>query len=422
MFVLAPDQSVDNPDRSVDTAEVGGLAVSPHTAAVRRLDNGALAALEVQLRGPADGPLATPEALRTVARAMNEKRELDHLTWDVAGTVAADGVPVLVSIDLDSLPGLENRAADPECQRREIVVVTAAIFTADPSRALRAVADARGRGRLIAVDDVGTHPAAIALLSLIEPDIILLAPVMITRRPDSDIARTAHAVAARVESSGAVVVATGVGTEVQRRRALSLGATYGVGEHLEDIESAPASWPASATVEPFPPTPTWNTPDHDSRSPHAIASSGRTAVRSLKRLLVTMSTTLETHAAAAGPETLVLGTFQRAEHFTDRTRTRWQNMASRIAYAGVYGVGMGHTVDEGIHQAPLAADDELVEEWNVVVLGPHFGCVLSAVDLHRGEADSEREFDYVVSYDRSTVVRCARAVLDRFTADPSSAG
>jgi DICT domain-containing protein len=96
-------------------------------------------------------------------------------------------------------------------------------------------------------------------------------------------------------------------------------------------------------------------------------------------------------------------------------------MASRIAYAGVYGVGMGHTVDEGIHQAPLAADDELVEEWNVVVLGPHFGCVLSAVDLHRGEADSEREFDYVVSYDRSTVVRCARAVLDRFTADPSSA-
>ncbi|MCQ4122036.1 DICT sensory domain-containing protein [Rhodococcus tibetensis] len=414
MFVIAPDRSVDTAER------VDGLVVSPHTAAVRRLDNGALAALEVQLRGPSDGPLATPEALRTVARAMNEKRELDHLTWEVAGSVTADGVPVLVSIDLDSLPGLEGFAT--ESPRRDIVVITAAILIADPSRALRAVADARSRGRLIAVDEVGTHPEAIALLSLVEPDVIQLAPVMITRRPDSDIARTAHAVAARVESSGAVVVATGVDTEVQRRRALSLGATYGVGGLLEEVESAPTSWPASATAEPFPPAPTWNTPEHATRSPHAIASSGRTAVRSFKRLLVTMSNTLETHAAAAGPETLVLGTFQRAEHFTDRTRARWQNMASRIAYAGVYGVGMGHTVDEGIHQAPLAADDELVEEWNVVVLGPHFSCVLSAVDLHRGEADSEREFDYVVSYDRSTVVQCARAVLDRFTADPNGAG
>ena len=122
MFVLAPDQSVDNPDRSVDHAEVGGLAVSPHTAAVRRLDNGALAALEVQLRGPADGPHATPEALRTVARAMNEKRELDHLTWDVAGTVAADGVPVLVPRD-GAVP--EPRAAE----QREVLPDGGIVFT-----------------------------------------------------------------------------------------------------------------------------------------------------------------------------------------------------------------------------------------------------------------------------------------------------
>lgn len=127
-----------------------------------------------------------------------------------------------------------------------------------------------------------------------------------------------------------------------------------------------------------------------------------------------MSTSLEMQASASGPETLVLGTFQRAEHFTPTSRARWVSMAEQISYAGVYGVGMGYVQEGGIVHAPLDPTDSLVEEWNVVVLGPHFCGVLAAIDLHRGEADADREFDYVMSYDRATVVRCARAILARF--------
>ncbi|MFZ2173282.1 MAG: DICT sensory domain-containing protein [Rhodococcus sp. (in: high G+C Gram-positive bacteria)] len=393
-----------------------GLSVEAWYAPIRRLDNHALAGIEVQLRGPAGGPLATAHALRATARALCEKRELDRLTWSVAQSIPGDGgtapggVPTLVTVDLESIAGLDSAAGAPPGPH--IAIITRESLTGDPARTLRAVAAARRDGMVIAVDEIGSDPNSLSLLPLIEPDVIILAPALVAHPPDSAAARTAHAVAAQVELTGALVVADGVDSPEHRLRALALGAAYGLG----------ALYPAAGSPEalgrgdlaPFPPVPR-RPVEEPARSPYALVAASRTPVRSSKRLLVHMSSTLEIRAAAAGPETLVLGTFQRAEHFTEHARTRWRNMAERIAYAGVYGVGMGPIAEDGIHFAPLDPEDPLVEEWNVVVLGPHFCCALSGTDLHRGERDQDREFDYVVSYDRPTVVRCARSILDRFT-------
>ncbi|WP_231893789.1 MULTISPECIES: EAL domain-containing protein [unclassified Rhodococcus (in: high G+C Gram-positive bacteria)] len=394
---------------AVDT-DTGELTVQPYFAPVCRLDNGALAAIEVQLRGPQNGPLASADALKRAARAMDAKRELDALAWGVARINQSVRLPMLVSMDVDSLAALDS--ATEEQLRRDIVVVTEAALVDSPARTLAAIDKARRDGKVVAVDDVGRRPQSMTLLPLIEPDVIILAGSMVSRRPDLATARTAHAVSAQVERTGAVVVASGVDTALHRTRALGLGATYGVGELYPAAETS-EELPADA-AEVMPPFPTWSTPAVAAESPYAIASAGKTATRSTKRLLVAMSTSLEMQAAAAGPETLVLGTFQRAEHFTSTTRARWVSMAERISYAGVYGVGMGYVQEGGIMHAPLDPTDPLVEEWNVVVLGPHFCGVLAAIDLHRGEIDADREFDYVMSYDRATVVRCARAILARF--------
>ncbi|MGV9945453.1 EAL domain-containing protein [Rhodococcus aetherivorans] len=404
VFVLS------DPTRHADP-EAAGLQVTPSYAPVRRLDSGALAAVEVQLRGPADGPLATAEALRVAARTMSEKRHLDRLKWSVAQSRPVRNVPALVAMDLESVESLD--VPDSEGLRRDIVVITEESLTANPSRTLRAVADARRSGKVVAVDEVGSRPQSLALLPLVEPDVIILAARLLAHRADTDTARTAHAVAAQVERTGALVIADGVDSELCRRRALGLGATYGLGALYPAVDT-PEQLDEEG-IDPFPPAPVRSVRPEEARTPFAIASVGRRPVHSLKRLLVAMSTNLEKQAGAAGPETIVLGTFQYARHFGERTRARWQYMADRIAYAGVYGVGLGHYAEAGIHHAPLDPDDQLVEEWNVVVLGPHFACVLSAVDLHRGTADLDREFDYVVSYDRDTVVRCARSIMDRFT-------
>lgn len=394
---------------AVDT-DTGELTVYPYFAPVCRLDNGALAAIEIQLRGHRDSPLASAEALKRAARAMDAKRELDALAWSVARTNCCVRLPMIVSMDVDSL-SLVNSASQ-EHLRRDIVVVTEAALIGSPARTLTAIDRARRDGKVIAVEDVGRRPQSMTLLPLIEPDVIILADSMISTRPDLSTARTAHAVSAQVERTGAVVVASGVDTALHRRRALALGAMYGVGE-LYPAEQSIERLPADA-AETMPPFPTWSTPAGAAESPYAIASAGRSATHSTKRLLIAMSTSLEMQASTAGPETLVLGTFQRAEHFTALSRARWLSMAEQISYAGVYGVGMGYIQESGIAHAPLDPLDPLVEEWNVVVLGPHFCGVLAAIDLHRGERDADREFDYVMSYDRSTVVRCARSILTRF--------
>ncbi|MCZ1070903.1 MULTISPECIES: EAL domain-containing protein [Rhodococcus] len=388
-----------------------GLQVTPFYAPVRRLDSGALAAVEVQLRGPADGPLATAEALRAAARTMSEKRHLDRLKWSVAQSRPVRTVPALVAMDIESVETLD--VPDAEGLRHDVVVITEESLIADPSRTLRAVADARRRGKVVAVDDVGSRPQSLALLPLVEPDVIVLAPRLSAHRADDATARTAHAVAAQVERTGALVIADGVDTELCRRRALALGATYGLGALYPAVDTPEQL--AGDRVDPFPPIPVRGAPSAETSTPFAIASDGRRPVHSVKRLLVAMSTSLENQAGAAGPETIVLGTFQYARNFGERTRARWQYLADRVAYAGVYGVGLGPCAEARIHHASLDPDDPLVEEWNVVVLGPYFACVLSAVDRHRGTDDLDREFDYVVSYDRGTVVRCARSILDRFT-------
>lgn len=382
----------------------------PYFAPVCRLDNGALAAIEIQLRGPENGPLASADALKRAARAMDAKRELDVLAWSVAKELSTVTLPMLVSMDLDSLAALDT--ATEEVLRRDIVVVTEDALVDNPARTLAAIDRARLEGKVVAVDDVGRRPQSLTLLPLVEPDVIILAGAMVSRRPDLATARTAHAVAAQVERTGAVVIASGVDTALHRTRALGLGAHYGVGDLYPAADSTDALPTGAAEI--MPPFPTWNTGPTSSDSPYAIAATGRVSTRSSKRLLVAMSTSLEMQAAASGPETLILGTFQRTEHFTPTTRARWVSMAEQISYAGVYGVGMGYVQEDGIVHAPLDPEDILVEEWNVVVLGPHFCAVLAALDLHRGEVDQDREFDYVMSYDRPTVVRCARAILGRF--------
>ncbi|GGC63583.1 EAL domain-containing protein [Hoyosella rhizosphaerae] len=393
--------------------EFAGLTVVPHCAPVRDLRSGTLAAVDVQLRGEEGGPLATSAALRTVARSISEQVQLDALTASVADHLEAQSVPLMVSVDVGSLS--ELRADSGAADKHEVVIITDHALITDPSNVLHLIATARAEGKVIAVDDVGKVGRSLALLPLIEPEVVILAAELLSRRPDSHVSRVAHAIAAHAELTGAAVIAHGVDSDEQLERALALGADYGVGEHFPSLEPL-----ATLFEERCVPIPFGTAPVREGRLPFDIAAEGRRIHRSRKRLLVEMSTTLERHAEVAGPDTILLGTFQHAHNFTSGTRDRWESIAARVAYAGVYGVGMGPFVDGNVHHAPLDPAEPLVDEWNVVVLAPHFCAVLSAKDIHRGDHDADREFDYVVSYERSTAVRCARAILDRFAEAPGN--
>lgn len=309
-------------------------------------------------------------------------------------------------------PAAELTTSCPSPRRIDLLSETYVVhdrsLVDNPATILSKVETARDQYRRIAVDDVGTRPESLTLLPLIEPDIIVLAPELTCAAPDTTAARALHVLAAQAERTGAVIVASGVDSERHRTRALALGASFGIGA-LFPPATVDGAGPRDVLISP-----TWSTPSCHSRSPFDIASTGQPSAVSTKSLLVEMSCQIESQASDAGPDTMVLGTFQHARQFASPTQRRWQRMAGNVAYTGIYGIDMAGVTVPGIVSSSIDPSDELVEEWNVVVLGQFFCCILSARDLRWGDSELGRTFEYVVSHDRGTVVRCARAVLSRF--------
>ena len=70
---------------------------------------------------------------------------------------------------------------------------------------------------------------------------------------------------------------------------------------------------------------------------------------------------------------------------------------------------------QGVRGAPLSSDDPLCEEWDIVVLSPHFAAALIARECEGGEVRTgdERRFEFVLTYDRATVIRAAASLMSR---------
>ncbi|SNT30050.1 EAL domain-containing protein [Rhodococcoides kyotonense] len=395
-----------------EPSELLGLEVSMQFAPVRRLDDAALAAVELQLRGPDGTALASAEAVRRAAQMMDQRADYDGLKLaksrsSVASAVAGQ-LPLLVTVDSQSQIALDS-GVGPE---RIVVTVNVSDVLTNPHDALRRVQAARSHGRLIALDGVGVEAHAATLLSLVEPDIVITAREFITRTIDFEIGSLAHALAAYVERTHAVVIAEGIDDDSARLSARTIGATYGIGALYPAVSDPKVL--LHENVVAIPNSPVWSTPATDASTPYNIVRENMESRRGTKRLLVQMSKTLESQAVAMGSSMLVLGTFQRAEHFTTTTAQRWRHMSESIGFAGVYGVGLSHMLDGRIQHAPLDPDDELVDEWTVVVLGPHHSALLSARDRHDNGPDLERTFDFVQTYDRTTVVQAAHSIMRRF--------
>ncbi|MFD0925410.1 EAL domain-containing protein [Williamsia deligens] len=384
-------------------------------APIRRLRDRVLAGIELQVRGPRGSALGTAEALRHAARLMQQEMALDRHKFAFARSdraqTAAARLPLLVSVDLDSV---DLDAVEVGSERLAISIRPDEVLHS-PHRTMTKVTAARRAGHTICVDGLGVSEYAITLLALIEPDIIITGPELLSSTTEPDKARLAHALAAHVERSHAVVIAEGVDNDERLMAAQTIGATYGMGALF-----APVDDPAKVVLddlEPLPDVPVWATPDPGLSTPYLIGTAAHQPRRGSKRLLIEMSKSLEAQASAAGTAVVVLGTFQHARHFTALTADRWRELSGRAGLAGVYGVGLANMIDGNVQHAPLEPDDPLVDEWNVAVLGPHFCALLSARDLHVEADDLERTFDFVQSYDRVTVTQAVHSILTRFTVE-----
>jgi diguanylate cyclase (GGDEF)-like protein/PAS domain S-box-containing protein len=415
------------PDDAFDPAAAGGalhriLAEGSVTAVFQPivdLASGETLGYEALARGPEGSPLHRPDRLFAAAAAAGRTVELDWACRVVAvrGALAA-GLGRTASLFLNCEPVAIGAPCPPEhaglwerAQRELDLVleITERAVTARPAELTRAIGDARSAGHGIALDDLGADVRSLALLPLVEPDIVKLDLRLVQDRPSTDQAAIVSAVAAEGERTGAQILAEGIENDAHLAIARSLGATLGQGWHFGRPGPLVAPPPISHLRRH-----TVTSPEPEGHTPFAVVAAVRETGEATKRLLLPMSHHLEQRALRIGEGAVILSAFQEARHFTKATARRYEALARRSSLVAAFGVGLPDEPVHGVRGAQLDPGDALAGEWSVIVLGPHFAGALVARDLGDVDCpDADRRFAFATVYDRSLVIAAARTLMSR---------
>ena len=389
------------------------------------LDSGHVVAYEALARGPAGSPLECPGALFATAGSQGRLAELDRACCVAAlrGAVRAglrsptalfvNIEPEVIDTELDDA----GRAALLDLRNRLNIFfeVTERALTSRPAELLETVERMRTAGFGIALDDVGADQRSLALLPLLRPDVVKLDLSLIHNHPSRQSGEVMNGVCAYAEQTGATILAEGVETERHLLAARSLGATLAQGWYFGrpgPLPSASASHRSAITLGLSRRSP--------ASTPVALVHAQRGLKIGRKDVLLSVTRALEAQALELGAHAVVAATFQDVRHFTPRTRTRYEQLGARTSLTVALGMGMPDPPAAGVRGANLSPDDELVGEWDIAVLGPHYAGALVARDLGDTCPDRERRFEFVLTFDRQLVTDVAAALIARVSGAPIS--
>ena len=379
------------------------------------LDTRTVFGFEALARGPHGSALARPDQLFAAAADLGLTSELD---WECQasafqGALAAGlgtGAQLFVNIEPCSLgtprPTHLDHLFAQACSALSVIVeITERALLDDPAAVIRTLDMLRAVGFGIALDDVGANPDSLALLPFLEPDVIKLDLHLVQQRADAEIAAIATAVGADAERRNAIVLAEGIETLEHLDRARVLGAQLGQGWLFG--RPRPLCDPSPSHSTPFKPKGVAST----AATPWELVRDRPDRRTTTKALLMPMSDHLEQHGTAGPDRAVVLSAFQQATHFTPATAARYERLARRCSLVGAIARDLRPFV-AGVRHGTLTAGHPLEREWTVTVVTPHYAGALIAREHHEtSDNDSERVFDYVITYDRPTVIAAARSLM-----------
>ncbi|GAA1850278.1 DICT sensory domain-containing protein [Microlunatus capsulatus] len=374
-------------------------------------------AVRLVAHGPADDDAAAPARLRSLVAASDQAAFLDEATRARALAEARlapllPDAPLVLDAHLASFSQLSPNA-DPTLV---VLVVDSGDAVERPAEMLRLVSAARAQGWEIGLRDVGSSAASLAAVAVVEPALVVLSRRVLDEPTSQLSVETIQATTAFSHSSGAVVAAEDVSDAASEAAAVAAGATLACGPRYHGRTRRSPLRPAEEVLRLF--TPPLPVPHH---SPYELAARRHTPRRATKPVLVALSHRLEAIAGPAGRSSLILAAFQTAEQFTPDTRERYRDLATRSTLVMAAAHDLHATDTPGVSVTALDASDPLVHEWNVLVLAPTMSVMLAATDLRAPvRRQRDREFDYILTYDRDLVAHAARSMLSRLThrADP----
>ncbi len=288
--------------------------------------------------------------------------------------------------------------------------ITERALAVRPADLLATVRRLRAAGWRIALDDVGADDLSLAFMPLLAPDVIKLDLALVQGRPGRKVAEIMNSVNAHAERSGCIILAEGIETAEHLDVARALGAALGQGWLFGRPARKPVSGLATGELR-LPALP----PVSVARSPFQCLPDSVALRYSTKKLLIEVSKHLEREAGRLGKSGLVVSTFQHARYFTPSTARRYTDLAERLGFVAAIGSGLLPEPAPGVRGADLEAGDPVLQEWDIVVLAPHFAAALIARDLGQGGAEEERFFEFALTYNRATAEAAARSLMSRTT-------
>ncbi|MFL5893726.1 MAG: EAL domain-containing protein [Thermoleophilaceae bacterium] len=379
-------------------------------------------AYEALARGPKGSPVEYPDKLFGTARATGRLAELDWVCRVAAVQGAMDAglkPPFTLFCNMepeaiDSPPPFDLRDTWERAKQevRVMTEITERAMTLRPAELLSTAGGIRDAGWGIALDDVGAEPASLALMPFLDPDVIKLDLRLIQDTPTEDLAEVVNAVNAEAERSNLTILAEGLETEEHERTSLAFGATLGQGWLYGKPGPLPDPLPEATKQVQLLGRKLGARQARVSR----IVGTMQSIRKGSKPILLSMSKHLETQARSLGETAVVLAMFEDAQFFRGATRARYEQLAESAAFVGVMGPAMGPEPATGVRGANIDANDELFDQWGIAVISPHFAAAFVARPFgDRNVADSDRQYDFALTYNREFVVETARNMMSKIT-------
>lgn len=403
------------PDAGIDAASTG-VGLTPMFQPVVSLPDERVVGFEALARWPMFSEV-TPQNVFSFANASKRTDILDRQCIDAAVRAALDaemphGGLLLINTEpaVAHVPRAMQPALSDACERFQVVFeITERHVLAHPHALLEKVSAIRADGIAIAVDDVGAHPDSLAVLDVVDPDIVKLDMTMIQNSPQRDRADTLTGVLAHHERTGALIIAEGVETDEHLEQALAVGASLAQGFRFG--HAAPLNRHQCASGPPA----LLHAEQRRVGVAHMGADDDRRQLRvAPKHIVSAFCRHIEEQALHAVDHRMVLAALPWAEGFSAGPRQIYQDLATTSPLVAVFGRDVPADLGGGVRGVALDPGDPLCDEWVIVTIGPDTCRALVAHELAESATrDGDRRFEFLITSDRALVTKAARSLLAR---------
>jgi EAL domain-containing protein (putative c-di-GMP-specific phosphodiesterase class I) len=384
------------------------------------MGTGQTVGFETFARGPANSPLATPQAMFRAAAAAGLIGELDLVAANAAFAAARfspqlNDLTFFLNTDPAGLtqqrsPELLDTAMKAMAALRIVIELPETALVRDPVGTIAAAHQLRQAGARVAVDNVGSTAQGLALIPFLRPEVIKLSPQLVSS-PVQRMAQIVDAVMSYTERSGGLVVAQGIEQDAHASSAVGMGAVLGQGYHF----GHPMTVPVAKDERSEPLDIEWTDEPVDRvTTPYEALAADRAVSRVDAAMFDALATRLMDRAEAGVEPFVMLIAGTDTGYLAGGRSSRLRTLGSKASLLLLLTTATDLVATREQTVVRIEDGDRLRDERVLVVVSPYEASMLVAKPVEGGS------FDCMLSHDRSLVLRAARGLVARATPTPAT--